>query len=149
MARNLVTWDPFREMTSMRDEMERLFDNMLGRYPRERADAFWVPSVDVEESNEAVTVRAEIPGMKKDDIKVTVSDDLVTISGERKHEVEQKDKTFHRIERVYGKFQRTIGLPADVEGDKAKASYKAGVLELVLPKSAKARAHEVQIKAEE
>lgn len=149
MSRNLVTWDPFRDMTSMRDEMERLFDNMLGRYPRERAESFWAPSVDVEETSDAVTVRAEIPGMAKDDIKVTVSDDMVLISGERRHETEHKDKTFHRIERVYGKFQRTIGLPADVEGDKAKASYKAGVLELVLPKSAKAKAHEVQIKAED
>lgn len=149
MARNMISWDPFREMTTMRDQMERLFDNMLVRYPRERAEAFWAPSVDVEETNEAVTVRAEIPGMNKEDIKVTVSDDVVLLSGERRHESDQKDKTYHRIERVYGKFQRTIGLPADVEGDKARASYKAGVLELVLPKSARAKAHEVQIKAED
>ena len=149
MARNLVTWDPFREMSTMREDMERLFDTMVGRYPRERTEGFWAPSVDVEESNDAITIRAEVPGMKKEEIKLTVTDDTVTISGERRHEEEQKEKTFHRIERIYGKFQRTIALPADVEGDKARASYKAGVLELVLPKSAKAKAHEIQIKTEE
>jgi HSP20 family protein len=149
MARNLVTWDPFREMTSIREDMERLFDTMTGRYPRERSEGFWAPSVDVEENNDAITIRAEVPGMNKEDIKVTVTDDTVTLSGERRHETELKDKTFHRIERIYGKFQRTIGLPAAVEGDKAKASYKAGVLELVLPKSAKAKAHEIQVQSED
>jgi HSP20 family protein len=149
MARNLVTWDPFRELTSMREDMERLFDSMAGRYPREHVEALWAPSVDVEESAEAITIRAEVPGMNKEDIKLTVSDNMVTISGERRHQLEQKEKTFHRVERLYGKFQRTIGLPADVDADKAKANYKAGVLELVLPKSARAKAHEIQIKAEE
>jgi len=149
MARNLVTWDPLREMTSIREEMERLFDTMTGRYPRERAEAFWAPSVDVEETSDAITIRAEVPGMQKEDIKVVVTDDTVMLSGERRHETEQKDKTFHRIERIYGKFQRTIGLPTSVEADKAKAGYKAGILELVLPKSAKAKAHEVQIESEE
>jgi HSP20 family protein len=149
VARNIVTWDPFREISTMRDDMERLFDTMIGRYPRERTEGFWAPSVDVEETNDTVNIRAEVPGMNKEDIKVTVSEDTVTLSGERKQEAEQKDRTFHRIERVYGKFQRTIALPASVEGDQAKASYKAGVLELVLPKSPKTRAHEIQIKAED
>ena len=83
--------------------------------------------------------------MKKEDIKISVSGDELCISGERKHEAEDKGKTFHRIERAYGKFQRSLVLPADVQGDKAKAAYKDGVLELTLPKSEKAKSHEIAI----
>lgn len=149
MARNLMTWDPFREMASMREDMERFFDSMLGRYPRERAEGFWAPAVDVEETNDAMILRAEIPGMKKEDIKVTVADDTVTIAGERRHEAEQKNKTFHRIERAYGSFQRTIVMPVSIQGDKATASYKAGVLELVLPKAEKVKAREITIESKD
>lgn len=149
MARNLVTWDPFREISSLRDEMERLFDNASGRYPRERVEAVWGPPVDVEETDEAITVRAELPGMNKDDIKISVMGDILTITGERKHEVEQKGRTFHRVERLYGKFQRALTLPVEVESDKAKATYRNGVLELVMPKSARTKTREISIKAEE
>jgi HSP20 family protein len=145
MARNLVTWDPFREMTTMRDDMERFFDSMIGRYPRERAEGFWAPAVDVEETNEAMVVRAELPGLKREEIKVTVADDTVTIAGERRHEAEQKGKTFHRVERAYGSFQRTIVMPVSIQGDKAVASYKAGVLELVLPKAERVKAREIAV----
>ena len=89
MARNLVAWDPFREVSTMREDMERLFDSMLNRYPRERVQAVWAPSLDVEETNDAMIIRAELPGMKREDIKVTVAEDTVTISGERKYESEQ------------------------------------------------------------
>jgi HSP20 family protein len=149
MSRNLVTWDPFREMTTMRDEMERFFDGMIGRYPRERSEGLWAPSVDVEETGDAMVIRAELPGMKKEDIKVTVAEDTVTIAGERKHESEQKGKTFHRVERAYGSFQRTIVLPVSIQGDKAVASYKAGVLELVLPKAERVKAREIAVEAKD
>ncbi len=149
MARNLVAWDPFREISSLRDEMERFFDSVSGRYPRERVETIWGPLVDVEETDSDITVRAELPGMNKDDIKVNVVGDVVTISGERKQEAEQKGRTFHRIERLYGKFQRSLTLPVEVESEKAKATYKNGVLELVLPKSARTKAREIAIKAED
>ncbi|UCG44018.1 MAG: Hsp20/alpha crystallin family protein [candidate division WOR-3 bacterium] len=144
MARHIIRWDPMREMTSLRDDMDRLFDSMIGRYPTERT-AIWAPALDVEETKEAVIVRTELPGMKKEDIKISVSGDELCISGERKHEAEDKGKTFHRIERAYGTFQRSLVLPADVQGDKAKAAYKDGVLELTLPKSEKAKSHEIAI----
>jgi len=147
MSRNLVTWDPFREVSTMRDDMERFFDSMLGRYPRERAQALWAPAIDVEETNDAMIVRAEIPGMKKEEIKVTVAEDTVTISGERRYESEKKDRTFHRVERAYGSFQRTIVLPVSVQGDKAAASYKAGVLELTLPKAERVKAREIAVQS--
>jgi HSP20 family protein len=144
MARHLIRWDPLRDMTSIRDDMDRLFDSMIGRYPTERT-TIWAPALDVEETKEAVIVRTELPGTKKEDIKISVSGDELCISGERRHEAEDKGKTFHRIERAYGKFQRSLVLPADVQGDKAKAAYKDGVLELTLPKSEKAKSHEIAI----
>lgn len=149
MAKHLTTWDPFREMVSLRDELDRFFDSVFGRLPRERGEAYWAPPLDIEETEDAIVVRAELPGMNKDDIKVSLSGDTLTISGERKMESEKKTKTYYRQERVYGKFQRTITLPAEVEGDKAKASYKSGILELVFPKSEKSKAKEITIVAED
>ncbi len=149
MARNLMTWDPFREVSTMREDMERLFDSMLGRFPREREQAIWAPAVDVEETNEAMIIRAELPGMKREDIKVKVAEDMVTISGERKYETEKKERTFHRVERAYGSFQRTIVLPISVQGDKAVASYKTGLLELVLPKAERVKAREITVESKD
>jgi HSP20 family protein len=149
MARNLISWDPFRDVSAMREDMERLFDSMVSRYPRERVQAVWAPPVDVEETNDAMVVRAELPGMKREDIKVTVAEDTVTLSGERKYEIEQKNRTFHRVERAYGSFQRTIELPISVQGDKAQATYKAGVLELVLPKAERVKAREIAIESKD
>ncbi len=149
MARNRMTWDPIREMSTMREDMERLFDSMLGSYPREREQALWAPAIDVEETNEAMVVRAELPGMKREDIKVKVAEDTITISGERKYETEQKDRTFHRVERASGAFQRTIVLPVSVQGDKAAASYKSGVLELVLPKAERVKAREITVESKD
>ena len=96
-----------------------------------------------------LVVRAELAGMKREDIKVTVAEDTVTISGERKHGSEQKDRTFHRVERAYGSFQRTIVLSVSVQGDKAEAGYKAGVLELVLPKAERVKAREITIESKD
>lgn len=149
MAKHLTTWDPFREMVSLRDELDRLFDSVFGRLPRERSEVYWAPPMDIEETDDAIIVRAELPGMSKDDIKVTLSGDMLTISGERKQEAEKKGKTYYRVERAYGKFQRTVTLPCEVDGDRTKASYKAGVLELVLPKSEKSKAKEITIVAED
>lgn len=149
MAKHITTWDPFREVSSIRDELDRFFDSVFGRFPRERGETFWAPPIDIEETEDAIVIRAELPGMNKEDIKVNLSGDTLTISGERKQETEKKGRTYYRIERAYGKFQRTITLPAEVEGEKAKASYKAGVLELVLPKSEKAKAKEITIVAED
>lgn len=145
MARNLVRFDPFREMSSLRDDMDRLFDTMYGRYPRERSEISWAPPLDIEETDNSVVVRAEIPGMKKDDIKISLTGDTLCISGERHHEAEQKEKTFHRIERAYGRFMRTLVLPSDIDGSKVKAAYNDGVLELTLPKSEKAKARDIAI----
>lgn len=145
MPKDITKWDPFREFSTLRSEMERVFDSMLGRYPRERVEGLWAPLVDVEETKDNIIARIELPGMKKEEIKVTLMNNMLTISGERKHEAEEKGKTYYRIERAYGKFQRTIELPTEVMSDKAKATYKDGILELVVPKSEKAKEKEIAI----
>jgi HSP20 family protein len=145
MAKEITKWDPLRDFSSLRNEMERVFDRMLGHYPRERVEGLWAPLVDVEETKDNIVARVELPGMKKEDIKVTLTNNMLTISGERKHQTEEKSKTYYRIERSYGKFQRTVELPSEVVADKAKANYKDGILELVIPKSEKAKEKEIAI----
>jgi HSP20 family protein len=145
--KKLKLWEPFRELVTMRDDMDRLFETFFGKQPQ-TMDEFWRPAIDIEESNGNLLVRAEIPGMTKEDIKVSVKEDMLKISGERKQENETKEKTFHRIERSYGKFERIIRLPSEVDADKIKASYKDGVLNVTLPKpeSMKPKQIDVEIK---
>ncbi len=148
MAKNLMRWDPFREIASLREDMDRLFDSFFGRpLDLERREGIWSPLIDIEENDSEVMVKVEVPGMSKEDIKVSVTDNALTISGERKHESEEKGKTFHRIERAYGKFYRTISLPAEVNHDKVKASYKEGVLTITLPKAETSQSKEIPIEA--
>ncbi|MEA3312262.1 MAG: Hsp20/alpha crystallin family protein [candidate division WOR-3 bacterium] len=145
MAGKIKRYEPFFGLEGLRRDMDRLFDSFLGRMPSEEYAALWTPAVDVEETKDSLVVRAEIPGMKKEEIKIqTVGDNLV-VSGERKHEAEEKGRHFHRVERTYGKFQRTLALPVEVEPDKAKACYKEGVLEITFPKSERAKAKEIEI----
>ncbi len=143
----LNKWEPFRDMLSLRADMDRLFKAFFGGIPEEK-EGFWTPVVDIEEDNDNIIVRAELPGMKKDEIRVSVHGSVLSVSGERKQESETKDKTFHRIERYYGKFIRNISLPSEVEANNVKASYKDGVLSITLPKpeSKKPKKIEVEIK---
>ena len=141
-------YEPFWGLESLRRDMDRLFDSFLGRWPGEEYETLWAPAIDVEETKDSLVVRAEIPGMKKEEIKIQTVGEGLVISGERKHEAEEKNRHFHRVERTYGKFQRALALPVEVEPDKAKASYKDGVLEIIFPKSEKARAKEIEIEVE-
>ena len=145
--KNLRRWDPFRELFSMRDNMDHLFNAFFGRPPEEIED-IWSPVIDIAEDNENSIIKVEIPGLKKENIKISVCGNIFSISGERKQESETKGRTFRRVKRAYGKFNRTITLPADVEADKAKAIHKDGVLTITLPKpeSMKRKEIEVEIK---
>ena len=146
MPFELTRWDPFRDMVSLQEDMNKLFSDFWGRGGRRGlADEFWAPLVDIEETKDEVVVKAEIPGMKKEEIKLQVTGDALAITGERRQESETKDKTFHRIERSYGKFQRIIGLPTEVQGAKAKASYENGILVIHLPKSEESKPKEIAI----
>jgi len=146
MTMDIMRWDPFKELSTLRDQIDRLFDSFFGRVPSiiEKETA-WVPAINLEETDDSYVVQAELPGLKKNEIKVSITEDSVTISGERKIEKEEKGKTFHRVEMSYGKFQRTLSLPGEIMPDKAKASYKDGILTIKLPKSEKAKVKEIEV----
>ncbi len=147
MTKHIIAWHPIHEVAARREDMDRVFDSLFGRVPAEsaRREGPWLPLVDIEENGDQITVRAEVPGLTKDDIKVSVVGNNLALSGERKHECEENGKTFHRIERTYGKFHRLIALPSDVDNSKVKAQYRDGILTIVLPKAEKDRKREVSI----
>ena len=109
-------------------------------------ERWFAPNVDVSESDDAITVKAEMPGMKKEDIDITVSDGLLTLSGEKKDEQEEKKENYHVRESRYGAFRRTVRLPADVDADKIDAGYRDGVLTISVPKSERARSKKIEVK---
>ena len=144
-------WQPFRGMESLQDEMNKLFDFSLGRYPLRSMglmEGAWSPSVDVFESKDNVMVKADIPGMKKEDIDISVHGDMLTIKGEKKEETESKDKGSVKTERFYGSFNRALTLPSEVDEAKVKASYKDGVLEIILPKKEEAKPKQIKVDVE-
>uniref|UniRef100_A0A7V0Z7I6 Hsp20/alpha crystallin family protein n=1 Tax=candidate division WOR-3 bacterium TaxID=2052148 RepID=A0A7V0Z7I6_UNCW3 len=138
-------WDPFRELMSLREDMDRLFNAFFGKPVAEESEGVWIPVIDIEEDNENFIVSAELPGLRKEDVKISVRGNLLTISGERKQESETKNKTYHRVERMYGKFSRTISLPSDVDVNKIKAVYKDGVLHITLPKPETMKPKEIEV----
>jgi HSP20 family protein len=145
----LVRWDPFRELEEVSDRLNRMFARPATRTANGKETmtvADWTPSVDISETEGEYQIKAEIPDVKKEDVKVTVEDGVLTIQGERKHEVEEKGKKYHRIERSYGSFVRTFSLPDVIEADKVKAEFKDGVLNLHLPKSEKAKPKSIEVK---
>ena len=133
-------------MTSMRRQMDRLMDSFFGREPMALAEERWVPAIDVAETKDEILVKAELPGTDEKDISLTLSGDNLMMKGEKKSEKEEKDKHFHRVERSYGSFQRTIALPVSVDKEKISADFKKGVLEIHLPKKPEVKPKEIQIK---
>jgi len=149
--RSYRDWDPFEGMSDIQERINRLFDETFGRYPatrRETLERTWSPQVDIYEDRENIVVKAELPGIKKEDVSIEVKDNILTLSGERKHEKETKKENYHRIERSYGKFNRSFSLPDPVKVDKVKANYRDGVLEITLPKSEEAKPKAIPIKIE-
>jgi HSP20 family protein len=146
----LGRWNPWKEL----EEMEKRLSTVFGPAPSAaRGDkkeaiavAEWSPLVDITEDDKEYVVKAEIPEMKKDDIKINVHEDVLTISGERKYEKEEKGKKYHRVERAYGSFMRSFTLPEDADGTKISAEYKDGVLKVHLPKSEKAKPKAIEVK---
>ena len=140
----LTKWDPFKELLDVRDNFDRLIDRIFNRdfdlWEGERT-----PSIDVYEEGDNIIVKAEIPGVKKEDISVTLSDDTLTISGKKSEEKEVKKENYYRKEIRSGSFSRSFTLPARVDKDKVKATYKDGVLQLVLPKAPEEKEKEIKI----
>ncbi len=142
-------WDPFTDVWDLRNEMDRVMDTFFGGHPTKAAvTGVWQPAVDIYEEKDHYTVKAELPGVKSGDIKVSLTDNTLTLSGERKTEHEEKHEGYHRFERSYGKFSRSFRLPSEVNADKVKAKHKDGVLEVEIPKSEKAKAKKIEINVE-
>ena len=141
-------WDPFEEMSDMQERINRLFDDSFTRYPAARQETFektWAPPVDIYEDKDRIVVKAEVPGIKKDEMLIEVKDNVLSLTGERKQEEETMRDNYHRIELAYGKFSRSFSLPNSVKADKVKAVYKDGILEITLPKVEEVKAIPIKV----
>src|SRR5262245_33778750 len=132
---NLVKFNPFRELEQIQERLNRLFAETPDRDEMSGFAGF-APRVDIQETEKEFTVTADLPDMKKEDIKVGLENGTLTIEGERKFEKEDKGKKFHRVERQYGRFVRRFAMPTEVEPAQVQAQYKDGVLKVTMPKSA-------------
>ena len=150
----LIRWTPIRDLATeifdLQREINRMFDRFFRGFEEEEELKLmkWSPRVDISETDDEYIVRADVPGVSKDDIKITIKDNVLTISGEKKQEKETKNENFHRIERVYGSFTRTFTLPGAVKVDKVEARFKDGVLTIKLPKVEEAKAKEIEVKVD-
>lgn len=144
---NLIRWQPMSDLVSLRDAMDRLFEDSFVT-PRTwgATQSMMEPSLDVYETANDLVVKAALPGMKPEDVDITITGDLLTISGETKEETEQKDKNYIRRERRYGSFSRSVSLPGGLNGDKAEAKFENGVLTLTVPKSEQVKPKKIQVK---
>ena len=143
-------WDPFGEIDDLQNRLSTIFGRAPVKKEGDKREALtvaeWAPLVDIVEDDKDYVIKAELPGLKKEEIKVGVQDDVLTISGERKYEKEEKDKKFHRIERAYGSFMRSFTIPEDSDGEKVSAEFKDGILRVHLPKTEKVKPKQVEVK---
>ena len=139
---------PWTGMTSFRKEMDRLLDRFLEpAWTELPAVGEWQPKVDISETKDALIVKAELPGVDQKDIAVSLQDNVLSVKGEKEGETEEKDKRYHRVERSYGVFSRVMRLPAAVDGGKATAEFKEGVVTITLPKAPEAKGTTIPVKA--
>lgn len=143
---DLSEWPGFGRLTSLRDEIDRLFEAPLAHLAHSsQLLSGWTPAFDVYEDKDNVYVRAELPGMRKEDIDLSLHNGSLSISGERKGEEQLKDAEVYRSERFFGRFQRTISLPTAVAADRIKAQYKDGILNVTLPKAEEAKPKHIDV----
>ncbi|HVM61304.1 MAG TPA: Hsp20/alpha crystallin family protein [Verrucomicrobiae bacterium] len=138
------TWDPFAGLAEIHDEMDRLFGRSLRS--RNGLEAAFSPAIDVAVEKDNVVVKADLPGLTKDDVSVTLQENYLTIKGEKKQETEKKDANYFVSERVYGSFTRVVELPVAVDASKIDARFKDGVLHVTLPKTEEARPKQIEVK---
>jgi HSP20 family protein len=145
---NLVKWTPFRELEDISTRLNRFFNEAPTRTTDGDALFFadWAPPVDIEETEKEYLIKAELPGIPKENVKVEMLDGVLTIEGERRTEKEEKGKKLHKVERSYGKFVRQFSLPNEVEAVKIQAEFKEGMLNVHLPKTAAAKPKAIEVK---
>lgn len=155
----LIRWNPVRDVTgwhpvtdfasefvSMQREIDRMFDRFRGGITEETPASGLHPAVDIVENENDFVVNVELPGVSKQDVKITVQDDVLMIKGEKKFEKEKKGDAYHRVERSYGVFHRSFTLPATVKSERIEASHENGILRIVLPKAEEAKPKEIDVK---
>lgn len=143
----LAKWDPFREMEGMLDPYSKSLDwPFRGGRDLNTTGADWAPRADISEADAAFCITAEIPGLKREDVKINIEDHVLSVSGEKNQEKEEKGETFHRIERFYGSFKRSFSLPENVNEDKIEAVFKDGLLTLTIPKTEVEKPKSIEIK---
>lgn len=143
----IIRWDPFRDMMTLRERMNRLFDETYGG-KEEESDikrGVWAPTVDIHESDKKLVLTAELPGLKEEDVDVNIDGNTISISGKREFEEETKKEDYHRIERSYGSFFRSFTLPSYIDQEKVKAEYDNGLLKVTMPKKSELKPKKVKV----
>ena len=145
---NIVKWNPVRELEDLQTRLNRIFTDVPFRRIEDETPFFtdWSPAVDIQETDKEYLIKAELPEVKKENVKVEVLDGTLTIEGERTQEKEEKGKKFHKVERAYGKFVRQFAMPTEVETNKVQAEFKDGMLNVHLPKTAAAKPKAIEVK---
>ncbi len=144
---NLTRWEPVREMMTLREAMERLFDDAFTR-PLNTRDGSWSsPAIDMYQTDDDVVVKAALPGFKADEVQINVTGDMLTLKGEMKHEEDKQDKAWHIREQRWSTFERSVTLPTDVKADKASADFENGILTVNLPKAEEVKPKTITVKA--
>ncbi len=153
---SIVRWNPVRDLATfpsdilgMQREMNRMFDRFFRGGTVDDGDlnpSAWLPAVDLIENDDAYIAKVELPGVSKDDVKITLQDNSLTIRGEKKEERETKESNYHRLERSYGSFQRSLDLPGSVKSDKVAAEYKDGILTITLPRAEESKRKQIDVK---
>jgi len=143
---NLIRWEPAREMMTLREAMDRLFDDAF-THPLSLRDAWSVPAIDMYQTDDEIVVKAALPGIQADEVQINITGEVLTLKGETKYEEEKKEKAWHLREQRYGSFERSVVLPTDVVADKAKAEFENGILTITLPKAEEVKPKVINIKA--
>ena len=142
---NVTRWNPTTAYLTNREPFFRLFDSFFNSDAQGEETRAWVPPVDIQENGDAYLFHAELPGMSKEDIHITLENSVLRVSGERKFEKDAKKENYHRVERTYGTFTRTFTLPTQVDPDKVQAVFENGILTIVVPKAEQAKPRRIAI----
>ena len=145
---NVVKYDPFRDLRGLQDEVNRLFSGTFSRSTQDEVlRGAWSPSVDIFENKDQIVLEAELPGMKPEDVNISIENNILTLQGERRFEKKDESDNFHRVERSYGSFTRSFTLPSTVSSENANAEFENGVLRLTLAKREEAKPRRIEINA--
>jgi HSP20 family protein len=146
----VMRWDPFRDLLSIQDEMNQVFRRAIGQGGQSEPGegrALWAPALDISERKDAYLVTVEVPGVKPEDLDVTLEDGVLTVQGRREATRDSSDQQYHRVERRYGAFRRTVTLPTRTKAEAIEASFENGVLEIIVPKAEEARPRKIEIRS--